>query len=101
MENIQERSVAGSDEVFTEETAVDNVAMDCLAVPATNCNTRQLRRMSPRQNSLPSRTFQRMSETQHGNTQTSSLTDSSLQRGSTRRCSKQELYQFLDVAIAQ
>ena len=79
MEIIQERSVAGSDEVFTEETAVDNVAMDCLAVPAANCNTRQLRRMSPRQNSLPSRT-------QQVNTQTSS--DSS-QRGSTRRSSKQ------------
>ena len=81
MERIQERSVGGSSEVFTEETAVDSVAMDCLtvdsvamdclavdsvamdclAVPKTNSNTRQHRRMSPRQNSLPARTFQRIS----------------------------------------
>ena len=67
MERIQERNVGGSSELFTEETdvnnvamnclAADSVAMDCLAVPKTNGHTRKHRRMYPRQNSLPARTL--------------------------------------------
>ena len=72
MERIQEMSVKVCSDTFAEETVDTNVAMDCLTVPAINCNTRQQTRMSPRQNSPPAR-----------KKSTSSL------RGSPRRSSKQ------------
>eukprot|EP00092_Neocalanus_flemingeri_P093547 GFUD01118900.1.p1 GENE.GFUD01118900.1~~GFUD01118900.1.p1 ORF type:complete len:155 (+),score=49.14 GFUD01118900.1:109-573(+) len=83
MESIEETSVKVSSDIFTEDTADNNVAMDCLTVPGMTCSTGQQMKMSARKNSLPARRG-----------------SNSSQRGSPRRSSKQEFYQFLDMAIA-
>eukprot|EP00090_Calanus_glacialis_P022336 TRINITY_DN34481_c0_g1_i3.p1 TRINITY_DN34481_c0_g1~~TRINITY_DN34481_c0_g1_i3.p1 ORF type:complete len:235 (+),score=75.91 TRINITY_DN34481_c0_g1_i3:22-705(+) len=94
MESIQEKSGVDSSEAFPMETTKDNGAMDSLTVPEINGNKKRRRKMSPRQNSLPARKSERMSEAPKPPTGS----DSSL-RGSPRRSSKQEFYQFLDSAI--
>ena len=84
MESIQEKSGVDSSEAFPMETTKDNGAMDSLTVPEINGNKKRRRKMSPRQNSLPARKSERMSEAPNPPTGS----DSSL-RGSPRRSSKQ------------
>eukprot|EP00092_Neocalanus_flemingeri_P051043 GFUD01059221.1.p1 GENE.GFUD01059221.1~~GFUD01059221.1.p1 ORF type:complete len:121 (-),score=41.49 GFUD01059221.1:46-375(-) len=90
LKSIEEMGVKVSSDhsdISAEETGDNNVAMDCLTVPGTNCNSSQQTRTPRRQNSLPARRG-----------------SNSSRRGSSsspRRSSKQEFYQFLDMAIAQ
>ena len=81
MESIQEKSGVDSSEAFPMETTKDNGAMDSLTVPEINGNKKRRRKMSPRQNSLPARKSERMSESPNPPTD-------SLLRGSPGRSSK-------------
>ena len=84
MESIEEKTGVDSSEAFPMETTKDNGAMDCLTVPEIKGNKRRRRKMSPRQNSLPARKSERMSEAPKPPTGS----DSSL-RGSPKKSSKQ------------
>ena len=62
MESIEEKTGIDSSEAFPMETTKDNGAMDCLTVPEIIGNKRRRRKMTRRQNYLPARNPESMSD---------------------------------------